>query len=222
MTTLLEALATGEKHDPTILVPNTWYDLLHRVEVQCPCGNTASVRDGVLGTHEPKSAWGINGQRRAEIRDAYGVGITCRYSGRTVTLAAALERDSVLTDAERHARDVAERRLRAGITNTVPDGHALPKPVAALFALAEANGWTTQQAWAPDRDPDTGELHGFRLSVRVGRLGGWEYGLSYFLAPGIARRTRFGLCTTPDRPGPHDTPSLKAIQAVIAANPAEG
>jgi hypothetical protein len=115
---MLEQLATGEKHDPTILLPNVWYALLRTVETVCPCGNTTSVRNGVLTTHEPKSTWDMNGTRRAVIRDAYGVGITCRYSGRTVTLAAALERDSVLTPAERHVRDVTQGRLEAGITDT--------------------------------------------------------------------------------------------------------
>jgi hypothetical protein len=217
MTTTLERLATEPKHDPEILLPNVWWELVHGVQVQCPCGNTTGVRhEGVLTTHEPKSEWGPNGQRRAVIRDAYGIGVTCRYSGRTVTLAAALERDSVLTPAEQNVRDTTVRRLRAGITDTAPDGYALPKPVASLFALAEANGWKTAQAWAPRDD-------GFILNARVGRDGGWQYGLSYFVAPGVARKTSFGLSRTPDRRGPHDTPSLKAITVVIRANPvAEG
>lgn len=212
MTTMLEVLATGPKHDPDILVPNTWSTLFRGVEALCPCGNTASVRDGELGTHEPKSAWTADGQRRAVITDAYGIGATCRYSGRTVTLATALERDAALTPAEQHARDATERRLRAGITDTAPAGYALPKPLAALFALAEANGWTAQQAWGPRDD-------GYTVNARVSRPGGWQYDLSYFLAPGTARRTSFGLCRTPDRPAPHDTPSLKAITTVIRANP---
>lgn len=216
MTTMAEKLATGAKHDPGILVPNQWYDLLRTIEALCPCGNTASVRDGRLGTHEPKSTWDMNGQRRAVISDATGVGWTCRYTDRTVTLAAALERDSVLTPAEKHVRDVTQRRLEAGITNTAPVGYTLPKPVAELFALAEANGWATAQAWAPRDD-------GFVLNVRVGRPADesrrWQYDLSYFVAPGVARRTPFGTSVTPDRPMAHDTPSLKAIRAVITANP---
>ncbi|MEH0433902.1 hypothetical protein QBB34_47925 [Streptomyces stelliscabiei] len=217
MPTMLEQLATREKHDPTILLPNAWSDLLRTVETVCPCGNTTSVRNGVLTTHEPMSTWDMNGTRRAVIRDAYGVGITCRYSGRTVTLAAALERDSVLTPAERHVRDVTQGRLEAGITDTAPEGYALPKPVAVLFALAEAHGWKTQQAWAPLDG-------GFLLNLRVGRPadGGrkWQYDLPYFVASGVARRTRSGLCVTPDHRGQHDTPSIKAITAVIRANPA--
>lgn len=218
MTTTLERLATEPKHDPAILLPNVWDDLLHVVTVQCPCGSTAPVRNGELGTHEPKSTWGLNGQRRAVIRDAYGIGFTCRYSGRTVTLAAALRRDRELTQAEQAVRDTTERRLRAGITNTAPEGYALPKPVAALFALAEASGWTTAQAWAPRDD-------GFVLNLRVGRpadgMHRWQYDLSYFVAPGVARRTRFGLSRTPSRPGLHDTPPIKAITAVIRANPVQ-
>lgn len=223
MTTTLERLASEPKHDPSILLPNVWDELFRTTQVQCPCGNTTTVRNGELTTHEPASEWTLEGQRRAVIRDAYGIGVTCRYSGRTVTVAAALERDNVLTPAEQHARDTTVRRLRAGITDTAPEGYALPKPVASLFALAEANGWATQQAWAPERDYETREpLDGeFTVRVLVGREGGWQYGLSYFVAPGVARRTSFGLCTTPDHRGEHDTPSLKAITAVIRANPVQ-
>jgi hypothetical protein len=212
MTTTLERLATETKHDPSILLPNVWSELLHSVQVQCPCGNTTGVRNGALTTHEPRSTWDLNRQRRSVIRDATGIGFTCRYSGRTVTLAAALARDNVLTPAEQHVRDATQSRLEAGITNTAPEGYVLPKPVAGLFAHAEANGWTTQQAWAPREG-------GFVLNLRVSRPGGWQYDLSYFVASGVARRTRFGLCTTPDHRGLHDTPSLKAITAVIRANP---
>jgi hypothetical protein len=220
MTTLAETLAAGEKHDPNIIPPNHWYDLLRCVQVLCPCGNTARVdREGTLGTHEPKATWDLDGRRRAQISDAYGTGYTCRYSGRTVTLAAALERDNALTPAERHMRDITQRLLESGVTFTPPVGYALPKPVAELFALAEANGWTTAQAWGPRDD-------GFVLNIRVGRAADegrrWQYDLSYFVAPGVARRTSFGLCVTPDRRGPHDTPSLKAVRAAIAANPTEG
>jgi len=214
MTTTLERLATEPKHDPEILLPNVWSETFRNIDVQCPCGNTTGVRDGVLTAHEPKSTWDLNGQRRAMIRDAYGIGWTCRYSGRTATLAAALELDNVLTPAERHVRDTTRSRLEAGITDTAPAGYVLPKPVASLFALAEASGWTTAQAWAPRDD-------GFLLNLRVSRAGGWQYAVSYFVAPGVARRTQFGLCRTPDRRGPHDTPSLKAITAVIRANPVQ-
>jgi hypothetical protein len=216
MTTIAETLATGAKHDPSILLPNTWYELLRTVETLCPCGNTTSVQNGKLTVHEPKATWGLDGKRRSVIKDAYGEGWTCRYSGRTVTLAAALKRDSVLTPAEKYVRDTAQRRLEAGITDKAPVGYILPKPVADLFALADANGWTTQQAWAPRDD-------GYVLNVRVGRAADegrrWQYDLGYFVAPGVARKTPFGLSVTPDRRSPHDTPSLKAIRAVIAANP---
>jgi hypothetical protein len=212
----ITAETVTEKYDPSILPPNWWYELFRCVWAHCECGNSTSVRDGALTTHEPKSTWDMNGQRRPVISNATGIGWTCRYSGRTVTLAAALERDNALTPAEQHARDVTLRRLEAGIVDSAPDGYALPKLVASLLAFAEANGWTVQQAWAP-RDG------GFVLNTRVGRAaaGGskWRYDLSYFVAPGVARRTSFGLCTTPDRRAPHHTPPIKAIRAVIEQHP---
>lgn len=189
--------------------------------VTCPCGTDAQVdSDGILGAHEPKQQWGYDGQRRSVIKDAYGIGFLCRYSGRTVTLAAALARDERLTEAEKRARDIAQKRAEAGVLYSPPAGYTLSKPLASLFMLADQCGWTTQQAWVPVRDSHT---PGFNLSVRVSRAGisgpGWRYDLSYFVAPGIARRTRFGLCVTPDQRGVQDTPSVKAISAAIAANP---
>ncbi|MEV8544401.1 hypothetical protein [Streptomyces sp. NPDC051572] len=218
MTTTLERLDTEPKHDPTILLPNVWSDLQHLVVVLCPCGSTASVdaRKGTLSTHEPKSEWTLDGQRRAVIRDAFGIGFTCRYSGRTATLDAALAHDSALTPAEQHVRDRTQRLLEAGIVFTAPEGYALPKVVASLFALAEASGWTTAQSWTPYED-------GFTLNLRVGRASddgrSWQYDLSWFCAPGVARRTRFGLSRSPDRRGVYDTPSVKAIRGIISANP---
>lgn len=222
MRTTLERLAAEPKHDSSILLPNVWDGLLRVVTVQCPCGASTSVRDGVLSLHDPAAVWDVNGQRRPVIADAYATGVRwhgCRYTGRTVTLAAALVRDAVLTEAERHTRDTTLRRLEAGITDSAPEGYALPKPIAELFALAEANGWAKQQAWAPRDD-------GYVLSARVGRLADegrrWQYDLMYFVTLRTARRTQFGLSVTPDRRGPHDTPSIKAIRAVITANPVEG
>lgn len=217
MTTTLEALATGAKRDASIVLPNIWSDLLSCIQVLCPCGSTTGVRDGALTMHEPKSTWDVNGQRRPVISNATGIGWTCRYSGRTVTLDAALARDNALTPAEKHVRDAMQRGLEAGITDTAPAGYTPPKPVAELLALAEANGWSARQMWAP-RDG------GFTMQARVSRPADdgaqWQYDLSYFIAPGVSRRTRFGLAVTPDRRGPHDTPSIKAIRAVIEQHPA--
>ncbi|MFF3730914.1 hypothetical protein ACFYXM_11475 [Streptomyces sp. NPDC002476] len=218
MTTTLERLAAEPKHDASIIPSNVWCDVQRCVVALCPCGSAArvDVRAGVLGTHEPKAKWTANGQRRAVITDAYGTGFTCRYSGRAVTLAAALARDNGPTPAERHARDRAQRLLEAGVVFTEPSGYALPKAVTRLFADAEKHGWTAQQAWAPYQD-------GFTLNVRVSRAGDdglpWKYDLSYFCAPGVARRTRFGLSQSPDRRGLYDTPSVKAIQGAITAHP---
>lgn len=222
MMTLIERLATEPKHDPAILLPNVWHDLLRTVETLCPCGSTTSVRNGALAVHEPKSVWTADGKRRAAISDAYGIGWTCRYSGRTVTLAAALERDNALSPTEKRVRDTTLSRLGAGIRDTAPEGYALPRPVADLFSAAEAGGWTTQQAWAPHGD-------GFNLSIRVSRPAAgfgdrWQYDVTYFVAPDVARRTRGGLCRTPEQRDLHDSPSIKAITTVIRSNPvtAEG
>lgn len=59
------------------------------------------VRTGTLGTHFPPLHNG------ATLKDPFLPGTSlCRYTGRTVTLAAALARDSELTDAERKIRNV--------------------------------------------------------------------------------------------------------------------
>lgn len=227
MTTMLERLTTEPPHDPSIPLPNVWWDTFREVQALCPCGSPAKVdvREGVLAPHDPAKTWDLNGQGHPLIRDAYrtiGYFTGCRYSGRTVTLAAALARDAVLTPAEQRVRDVTRNHLERGITFAPPEGHRLPKIAADLFALAEDNGWTTVQMWIPRED-------GFVIKVRVSRAGDdaglpWQYDLDWFVAPGVARRTRFGLSRTPDRPAAHDTPSIKAIRAAIAANsvPKEG
>lgn len=219
MTTTLERLATEPKHLPKLLLPNVWSDLLHGIEALCPCGNAARVRDGALEPHDPKKTWGMNGQGHPVITDAYrtmGYFTGCRYSGRTVTLAAALTRDEQLTPAEKHVRDVTQNHLERGIVFTAPEGWTLPKIVTSLFALAVANGWTTKQAWIPRDD-------GFILKLRVSRPAddglGWQYDLDWFVARGEARRTSLSQSRTPDRRGPYDTPSVKKIREVIAANP---
>ncbi|MFJ4741027.1 hypothetical protein [Streptomyces sp. NPDC088775] len=218
MTTTLERLATEPKHETAILLPNVWSDLQRCVLALCPCGSAArvDVRDGVLGAHEPKAEWTLDGKRRAVIRDAYGTGFTCRYSGRAVTLASALARDNVLTPAEREVRDWTQRLLEAGVVFAPPRGYALPKAAANLLSHAEDHGWAAAQAWTPYED-------GFTLNVRVSRAVddglGWQFDLSWFCAPGVARRTRFGLSRSPDRRGLYDTPSVKAIHGVITAHP---
>ncbi|MFJ4879725.1 hypothetical protein ACIP93_31605 [Streptomyces sp. NPDC088745] len=217
MTTTLERLATEPKHETVILLPNVWSDLQRCVLALCPCGSAARVdgRDGILGAHEPKAEWTLDGKRRAVIRDAYGTGFTCRYSGRAVTLAAALARDNVLTPAEREVRDRTQRLLEAGVAFAPPRGYALPKAAANLLSHAEDHGWAAAQAWTPYED-------GFTLNVRVSRAVddglGWQFDLSWFCAPGVARRTRFGLSRSPDRRGLYDTPSVKAILGVITAH----
>lgn len=218
MTTTLERLVTEPKHETAIILPNVWCDVQRCVIALCPCGSAArvNVRDGVLGAHEPKAEWTLDGKRRAVIQDAYGIGFTCRYSGRAVTLASALTRDNVLTPAERQVRDRTRRLLEAGVVFTPPRGYTLPKAAANLLSHAEDHGWTVAQAWTPYED-------GFTLNVRVSRAVddglGWQFDLSWFCAPGVARRTRFGLSRSPDRRGLYDTPSVKAIHGVITAHP---
>lgn len=96
--------------DPDILLPNRYSEGLHMWFVRCPCGASPGQRDGELSTHFPRMYEG----HAPRIRDPFypGTGV-CRYSGRAVTLAAALDRDSQLTPAERRVKMLATAREAA-------------------------------------------------------------------------------------------------------------
>lgn len=180
----------------------------------CACGNTAPVYEGVLGLHVPKTERTPDGRQRPVIRDIYG-SAGCRYSLRTVTLDAAIQRDNILGPVEQRVRDVTRDQLEKGRVFAAPHGYRLPKTVANLFALADANGWATVQVWTPRGD-------GYVLSLRVGWADDdrrWEYDLCLIVTPDEARQTGLGWSRTPDRPHPHDTPSIKVIRKVISKNP---
>ncbi|GAA0500993.1 hypothetical protein [Streptomyces olivaceiscleroticus] len=125
------------------------------------------------------------------------------------------------------------RRLRE-ILAIPPAGYALPKAAADLLAHAEAHGWDTAVRWTPPGWEDA-------VSVRVGvrremtiaekkaaaycRSGAWLYELTYHsrdCPAGKVKRFGAGRGCTPDMAQAEypPAPSLKAIRAVITANPA--
>lgn len=133
------------------------------------------------------------------------------------------------TEDREQLRRVA-RRIRE-IVAIPPAGYELPKLAVDLVAHAEAHGWLSLVEWTP---PDyEGEPY---VSVQVGRQLAegelpdepgrkWIYQLTWHsrdCAPGKVRRFRAGLARTPDRPMPHDGPSVKAIRAVIEQHPKPG
>lgn len=77
-----------------LLIPGRFNGTLRMWFVECPCGRTTGQRDGVLDTHFPP----LDGRPLAP--NPFGDGATCRYSGRAVTLEAAIRRDSQLTKLE--------------------------------------------------------------------------------------------------------------------------
>ncbi|MGW1268145.1 hypothetical protein [Streptomyces sp. NPDC002491] len=99
---------TDEDYDPEILVPNRYAETLRMWFLRCPCGSGSTGFDtslGTMGNHFLPYDPG-----RAFRPDAYYPGTAlCRHSGRTVTLAGAVERDSQLTSAERRAKESAKR-----------------------------------------------------------------------------------------------------------------
>lgn len=179
----------------------------------CACGNTAPVYEGVLGLHVPKTERTPDGRQRPVIRDIYG-SAGCRYSLRTVTLDAAIQRDNILGPVEQRVRDVTRDSLERGMVFAAPRGYTLPKILANLFALAEANGWATVQVWEP-----TADGYGYVLNLRVGRAHDWHYDMCLFVTPGAALETVNSRSYTPDRPYSHITPAITAIRKAITKNP---
>ncbi|KUN16472.1 hypothetical protein AQJ23_45180 [Streptomyces antibioticus] len=131
------------------------------------------------------------------------------------------------TDEQRERmRDVA--RELTELLSLPPAGYSLPKAAADLMAYAKAHGWSTEALW-------TALGYGGEpfVNVRVGRLltgeerdghrgDRWVYELTWHsrdCAPGKVRRFGQGTAVTPDEPATRGCPSLKAIRAIIAANP---
>jgi len=180
-----------------------------RPQALCACGTTTPVYDGVLGLHEPKAP---DGQQHPVTGDAYGSS-GCRYSLRTVTLDAAIQRDNILGPVEQQVRDATRDMLDRGMVFTAPKGYRLPKVIANLLALADANGWGAVQMWMPADD-------GYVLSLRVGRADNWQYDLCWLVAPDVAQEIELGRGFTPDSsPYSIETPSIGTIRKVIAQNP---
>jgi hypothetical protein len=110
-----------------------------------------------------------------------------------------------------------------------PAGYTVPKAVTDLLAHAKAHGWLARASWTPPNYE--GEPF---LRVEVGRLvtdeereeyrgDRWMYSLTWHsrdCAPGKVKRFGQGTAVTPDDPATHYAPSVKAIRAVIADNPA--
>lgn len=88
----------AEDADVEILLPNRYSSELRMWFVLCPCGRSTGQHDGLLNAHFPPLAQG------SMMTAPFGEGSTCRYSGRTITLAAALRRDCELTELERRVK----------------------------------------------------------------------------------------------------------------------
>ncbi|WP_424892197.1 hypothetical protein [Streptomyces sp. XH2] len=118
-------------HDPAILLPNRHDNSSGLPVAKCPCDNTPSVRDGRLANHFPPMWQG----RPATLKDPFWPGTAlCRYSGRTVTLAAALARDEAQTPEERKT---------------------------ALTVRANPSAWLGLLDWVPFEDVKAGDRIGF-------------------------------------------------------------
>ena len=97
--------------DPLILPPNRYSTPLRMWFIRCQCGRwDVGQRDGILMDHFPQ----FTHDNRSAQPDIYerGAGMACRYSGRSITLQAALDRDSQLNPAERRVHGVMRERLR--------------------------------------------------------------------------------------------------------------
>lgn len=83
-------------YDPEIFLPNRYSESLRLWFVLCPCGASPGQYNGFLHTHFPP----LYDRQPPRLADPFGSGATCRYSGRSLTLAAAIARDELLSDAE--------------------------------------------------------------------------------------------------------------------------
>lgn len=96
--------------DPEILLPNRYSESLRMWFVRCPCGASPGQSDGFLHTHFPRMYEG----QACRLADPFGDGATCRYSGRSLTLAAAIERDESLSRVERYISQTLKLDRTAG------------------------------------------------------------------------------------------------------------
>lgn len=160
----------------------------------------------------------------------------------TETLAARYERLSYEFASLRHVRPEERTEEQQGrlvalsgelraMLATPPNGYELPRLAADLMAHAEAHGWTARVSWTPpgySREPYTDVEVGLMLDglEREQHRGDrWYYKLCWHsrdCAPGKVRLFGSGLAQTPDSPRVRDAPSVKAIRAVIEANPGPG
>jgi hypothetical protein len=132
------------------------------------------------------------------------------------------------TDEQRAELRSTNNRL-VELLSVPPEGYSLPKAVTDLISYAESHGWRTSALWTAlgyDGEP--------YVKVDIGRLvpaderdeyrgDRWVYSLTWHsrdCAPGKVRRFGQGTAVTPDNPATRGAPSVKAIKAVIAGNPA--
>lgn len=131
---------------------------------------------------------------------------------------------------EQKARLGALAKELGAILATPPAGYELPKIAVDLMAHAREYGWLTSSQWsAPSYvgEPFVKVEVGRKLDEqeREQRRGDrWLYRLTWHsrdCAPGRVRLFGSGSASTPDYGSAeqHDAPSVKAIRAVIAANP---
>ncbi|MFD4397232.1 hypothetical protein [Kitasatospora sp. NPDC058478] len=130
------------------------------------------------------------------------------------------------TDADRRNHVEFIRELEP-LLALPPAGYALPKAATRLIDHAKANGWKPYVQWFCQADD------GPWVTVQVSRLlapaeaahrrsNRWTYSISWhsrYCAPGRVRLFGRVLARTPDHPVTHYVPSLKAVRAVITANP---
>lgn len=101
--------------DPEIMLPNRYSESLRMWFVRCECGQSPGQHDGFLGNHFPSLYDG------AQLADPFYPGTAlCRYSGRSLTVAAAVQRDDKPTETERRVALAVLRRLEENAREAVP------------------------------------------------------------------------------------------------------
>lgn len=120
-----------------------------------------------------------------------------------------------------------------------PPGYTLPTAAVDLIHHARAHGWDAWAQWTHGEGitnpfvtvyagravTDADLAAADQAGIYLGTGPRWRYELTWRsrdCPPGRWRRWRQGLAQTPDRPAPHDAPSVRGIQQVIEQNPAAG